>query len=89
MWLRAQVDHHQAEIKGMVWVPWTWGEEPWTWGREPWKWGVERFQWPPLQQLPLGSQQDKHGRDRDYQHLVQGAELLPPLERAFGWLTSR
>lgn len=88
MWIRGQVDHHQAEIKAMVWVPVTWGAEPVTWNGEPVMWGEERFEWPPREKLPQPVDK-KRGRDRYYEQFVQGAGLFEPLERAFGWLAER
>jgi hypothetical protein len=90
MWLRAQVEHHQAEIEELVGTVVTTDGVPWTTGGE--RWRVNNtvvFRWPPRLPLPHGDRPDRHGRDLAYEEHVEGPDLLGPLDRAAGYLLAR
>jgi hypothetical protein len=48
-----------------------------------------QFRWPTRSKLPEGERSDANDRHLAYEPLVEGADLLGPLDRAAGYLLAR
>lgn len=102
VWVRGLVDHHQAEIRTLVWI-----EAPvfvkrggeWRAAdvhvRRSGEWAtgtvrVRRPVWPPLADLSKQSDRpDKYGRDLHYETFVARQQLSKPLHAARTYLLGR